>query len=63
MNETTAALLDFYALVKEIADEEGIDLDAAAVVAAKMWPYLHDQPPPVAVLAPIVPPGTLALAA
>jgi hypothetical protein len=63
VNETTQKLLDFYELVKEVAAQEDIDLDAAAVVAAKLWPYLHDEPAPVALISPAWPPGTIALAA
>lgn len=63
MHDTARLLLDFYELVKEVAAQENIDLDAAAVVAAKLWPYLHDEPAPAALISPAWPPGRLALAA
>jgi hypothetical protein len=63
MNDTARLLLDYWDLVKQIAEDEQIDLDAAAVVAAKLWPYLHDEPAPLALISPAWPPGTIALAA
>lgn len=45
MTDTTRDLLDYFALVKEIAESEGLDMDSAAERAAVLWPHLHSPAP------------------
>lgn len=60
---TIDLLLDFYELVKAIAEEEQICLDAAAREAARIWASLEADPPAFEVTPTYATADGLALAA
>lgn len=53
LSDTVAALLDFYQLVKAVAEDEGLEMDEAAEVAATLWPHLQPADPPRIEVSPV----------
>jgi len=63
MTPIARTLLDFYQLVKEIAETESISMDAAALEAAVLWEHINEAPAPATEVTVVHPESSLTITA